>query len=128
MVVFFVIVLFLVLVLYVGVSNYSMGDIGGDFVFECLKGVDLLLVFVLICLCIFVMMLEYIFCNLVYLVFDGCVYCMLIIFNMMVVSFVCNVVIEYFIIQMMGSSVIFYWFKNVGICMVIYLCDVVSDL
>lgn len=98
MVLFFVIVLFLMLVLYVGVSNYCMDDIGGDLMFEWLKSVDLLLVFVLICLCIFVMMLEYIFCNLVYVFFDGCVYCMLIIFNMMVVSFVCNVVIEYFII------------------------------
>lgn len=127
-VVFLVTASFLALVLYAGASNHSTGDTGGDSVPERLKGVDPLLVPVLICLCTFVTMSEYIFCNLVYLVLDGRVHRMLTTFNMMAVSLACNVAIEYFIIQTMGSSATLYWSKNVGICMAIYLRDAVSDL
>ena len=75
-----------------------------------------------------VTMSEYTFCNLVYLFLDGHVHRMLTTFNMMAVSLACNVAIEYFIIQTMGSSATLYWSKNVGICMAIYLRDAVSDL
>jgi hypothetical protein len=119
---------FLTLVLYAGASNHRTDDTGGDSMPERLKSVDPLLVPVLICLCTFVTMSEYTFCNLVYVFLDGRVHRMLTTFNMMAVSLACNVAIEYFIIQTMGSSATLYWSKNVGICMAIYLRDAVSDL
>lgn len=119
---------FLMLVLYAGATNHRTDDTGRDRIPERLKGIDPLLVPVLICLCTFVTMSEYTFCNLVYLVLDGRVHRMLTTFTMMAVSLACNVAIEYFIIQTMGSSASMYWSKNVGICMAIYLRDAVSDL
>ena len=128
MAVFLVTALFLTLVLYAGASSHRTDDTGGETIPERLKSVDPLLVPVLICLCTFVTMSEYTFCNLVYLFLDGRVHRLLTTFNMMAVSLACNVAIEYFIIQTMGSSATLYWSKNVGICMAIYLRDAVSDL
>ena len=126
--VFLVTASLLALVLYAGASNHRTDDTGGDSIPERLKGVDPLLVPVLICLCTFVTMSEYTFCNLVYLFLDGHVHRMLTTFSMMAVTLACNVAIEYFIVQTMGSSATLYWSKNVGICMAIYLRDAVSDL
>ena len=128
MTVFVVMAVLLTLVLYVGAVDHDSNDIGGDSVPERLRNYSPVMSPILVCVCTFVTMSEYTFCNLVYFLLNRRVHHMVTTFGMMAISVTSNVTIEYFFIQSFGRNITLYWSKVFGICMASYLRDAVSDL
>ena len=125
---FFIIALLTALVVHVGAADHRSDDVGGDSVPDRLRSINPTLTPILVCMCTFVTMSEYTFCNLVYILLHGRVHHMLTTFAMMSVSLLCNVAVEFFIVQSVGSNRGLYWGKVCGVGMAIYLRDGISDL
>lgn len=126
--VFVVIASVTALVLRAGEEGHRPDDAAGDSVPERLRPVNPALTPIFVCVCTFVTMSEYTFCNLTYVLLHGRVHHMLMTFAMMSVSLLCNVAVEFFFVQSIGSNRALYWGKICGVSMAIYLRDGTSDL
>ena len=126
--VFLTVASLLSLVLLVGSNSHASDDTAGEFIPERLQYMNPLMLPILITLCTLVTASDYTMYSLLCILLDGRLHPMLLTFCALAVGLCCNITVEYFIIQSVGSSNILYLSKNLGTCMAIYLRAAVVDL